>query len=453
MPGIMPVYKADDRTLNELCNKELVDRQTAINKAWKYYDGEQPQFLIGGENLLINLSERAVDKTVEFIGIPEQAQLPKDDGTASSAAQDELDRLWDTYRTLTPEIVQSGLIAGHNFLKLYFDPDEKAAMTLLDPKYMAVCWHTTNVRQPLFYRMVWEQGGEKYIQDIVPDWLLNPTEETALLVVPPPAQSWMIMDYVKKGAGKMRLLREQAWDFPFAPIVDWPNKRRAHAYYGMSLLRSGVMGLNDGVNEVGSNTRKIIKHHAHPKTFVFGASLENESAVEGYWDDLPSEARVENMELRGDLASSMNFLNLLKSEFFASTRVLDLATVQDKLGQITNFGVRMLFSDMIEAREETTALYGAGIAEALRRMAVMDGATLDKPPQMIWADPIPVNRLEQLKAAETEAKLGTTSKKTLADDIGRNYETETQQMALETRTDGAALLEVMRRGGERGIFG
>lgn len=449
MPGIMPVYDANDKDVNDLVSKEMKSRQKTIKQAWQYYDGDQAKQLKGEEALIINLCERAVDKTVEFIGIPEKILLPGADNVPAQAA---LNAQWDQYKTLTPEILQSGLIAGHNFLKLYIDPDGKAAMTLLDPSYMAVCWHTTNVRQPLFYRMVWKQGEMVYMQDVVPDWMLNSPAETTMQHVPPTAQSWMIIDYAQKGASPPRKISEQPWEFPFAPIVEWPNKRRAHSYYGMSLLRTSVIGLNDGVNFVGGNTGKIIKHHAHPKTFVFGAEIGDENAVGGVWDGLDKDSRIENLELKGDLSSSMNFLSLLKSEFFASTRVLDLATVQDKLGQITNFGVRMLFSDMIEAREETTALYGAGIAEAMRRMAIMDGATITEQPQAIWDDPLPVNKLEQLKAAELEAKLGTTSKKTLAESIDRNYDTEIRQIALETKEGGDALLAVMNRGGERGLF-
>lgn len=458
MPGIIAEYNPNNRDVNELGSAENQQRQKMIEAFWKYYDGDHHRWLKTepgerDDNIVINLSGRAVDKMGEFIGIPKAIQLAQDaaaDGTPDPM-QEQLKTWWNGYRRDFPEVVQSGLIGGHIFQKLYLKSDGKVAFTQLDPKYVTVFWDTLNVKQTLFYRMEWMQGNKRWRQDIVPDWLLN-NDHSAMLMSQPTANYWMIIDYQQWGQS-WRKMNEQAWEHPFAPIVDWPNKRRAHSYYGVSMLSGGKAGLNDAVNFVSSNTGRIIKYNAHPKTFLFGAQIDDDDGVGAFWDDLPTDARVETIELKSDLQSSMRFGETLKSEFFSATRVLDTATVQDKLGQITNFGVRMLFNDQIEARQEATMLYGDGLAEVFRRMLIVDGYAVDGKPETVWDDALPVNRNELLQGAQIESGLGTTSKETIATDIGRDYKTEQEKMSAEGMSSSDNLIAALQRGGQKGLFG
>lgn len=474
MPPINAEYKPNDKNVNQIGNTERETRMKEIDRYWKYYDGDHPRWLKPDpktgqdENLVINLCERSIDKMTEFVGIPKKIMVPalknKVSDSAANPIQDELDSMWQEYRYMTPEILQSGLLGGHSFLKLYIEDDGQAAMTLLDPRSVSVFWDATRPKRVLFYRMQWKSGEKNYRQDIVPEQLLQSpvstraassasSEEVVETALAPMDEitGWRIIDYREWGSS-WRVLGEQEWPYNFAPIVDWPTKKRAHSYYGVSALKGGRTGLNDGVNFIASNTARIIKHHAHPKTFVFGAELDAKTEVGGFWDGLDGEARVETLEMASDLVSTMNFMNFLRGEFFSSSRVLDTASVRDKLGNLTNFGVRMLFGDQIEAREEITRLAGDGLAEAFRRMLIVNGQTVEGKLETQWADPLPTDRLELLKGSEIESKLGTTSKETLATDIGRNYESEKEKMAEEPGAAGDAFIRVMEQGGQRGLF-
>src|SRR5690606_19665195 len=96
--------------------------------------------------------------------------------------------------------------------------------------------------------------------------------------------------------------------------------------------------------------------------------------------------------------------------------------------------------------------YGDGFCEGLRRLLVLGGYPIEKPPLPVWPEMLPVNRLEVLHTAQIEKGLGTTSEKTIARDIGRDYEHESQQKAEETSAAGAALTDVLARAGERWLF-
>lgn len=467
MPAINAEYKPNDKNVNQIGNTEREARKKEIDRYWKYYDGDHPLWLKPDpktgqdENLVINLCERSIDKMTEFVGIPKKITIPSLTKTVSDSTlnpiQDELDTMWSEYRYMTPEILQSGLLGGHSFLKLYIDDDGQAAMTLLDPRTVSVFWDATRPKRVVFYRMQWKSGDKNYRQDIVPEVLLQspvsaPTEEVESAQADMSTiTGWRIIDYREWGSS-WRVLGEQDWPYDFPPIVDWPTKKRAHSFYGVSALKGGRTGLNDGVNFISSNIGRIIKHHAHPKTFVFGTELDNKTEVGGFWDGLDEEARVETLEMKSDLVSSMNFMNFLRAEFFSSSRVLDTASVRDKLGNLTNFGVRMLFGDQIEAREEITRLTGDGLAEAFRRMLIVNGKMVEGKLETQWADPLPTDRLELLKTVQIESTLGTTSKETIASDIGRDYTTEQDKMATEPTSAGDSFLRVLENGGERGLF-
>ena len=465
MPGItITRYDVNDTNVNKIADKERVQRQKDIAKKWQYYDGDHHRWLKvrrgeKDDNIVLNLCGRAVDKAVEFIGTPTGFDVPYIEDMERAAGDNEaaehpldtaLDELYDAEQESLPEVIQSGMIAGHTFVKLYFDSDNQAAETLLDPLYVTVFWNAMNIKQVMFYRLQWKTGDKVYLQDIVPDWLITPPDE---LPISPVATYWMIYDYeqTKSAQTPWHKLREQRWEYDFAPLVEWAHKRRPHAFYGESFLKDAIQ-LNDALNFVASNTGRVLKHHAHPKTFVFGAEIEAENAVGGLWDGLPTDAKVQTMELNSDLKSSMAFIDLLKGEFFSTQRVVDTASIRDKLGQITNFGVRMLFNDMLEMTDEARARIGAGFGEVLRRMMIMNSHDLPGKLEPEWPDPLPSNRIEVVGAAKIEKELGTTSQYTLAEAIGRDPSKEEQLKANEVSTSSNALVNTLTQIGQGGLF-
>ena len=83
-------------------------------------------------------------------------------------------------------------------------------------------------------------------------------------------------------------------------------------------------------------------------------------------------------------------------------------------------------------------------------MSILDNTPVNKP-TAVWSEPLPVNRLEMLQAAQLEDALGLTSKETLRRDIGRDAELEAQRLADEQRDSDARQDEMLRRQSERGF--
>lgn len=450
------------RSLDESADKERAQRKNTIDKYWRYYDGEHPKPLIvrpgeRDDNIIDNLFQSAVDEAVEFIGVPRRYDLPggrdfvprgNSFDLFNTEAQEMTDRLHAVYADMIPEIIQSGLISGHVFMKLFVDETGPQAR-LLDPRMVTVYEEAMNPRKLVFYRLQWEDGRDIVRQDILPVDLAPES------VGPAPANAgWLILDTVKEnGRGEWKPVNAEWWLFDFAPIVEWRNKRRAHQYYGRSEYHNAEQ-LQDSLNFANSNIGRILKYHAHPRVTITGGTLGQIAAtsIDGVWEIPNENASVNVLEMQSDLGSSMAFRDGLRADFFNSVRVIDRSAIKDTVGGLTNFGVRMLYGQQLAMSEEKRRFYGDGIGEVYRRLLLMAGFTVTEAPIAIWADSLPVNRLEQLQAMQIENNLGIVSKQTMSQDLGRDYEREADQRAEETQESGALLGEVLAAVGESGGF-
>lgn len=471
MAKIRPEYTTSGqaaRVIDEAGDAERAARAKLIDRIWRYYDGAQPDMLKTqpgkvNDNIKHNLTQRVVDRMVEFIGYPDWYELPGGVdlvGTEAGAPlaeqrsedQEALDVLASDHEELMPEVFQCGIVAGHVFLKLMPGDVMTAtppAFALLDPRLVTVFTDIANPRKRLFYRLQWNVSDTAYRQDIVPADLLP----EGIAAGRPAEAGWAIVDYRQKGGTVWEVVNSDWWPWPFAPIVDWRNKVRAFSYYGASDV-AFAPDANDAINFLQSNTGRIIKFHAHPRTIVKGMGADGkiqDAGPDGMYS-VPASADIYNLEMQSDLSSSMEFTRKKEADFFAAARVVDPMTVKERIGDLTNFGVRMLFNDMLEMTEEKRRIYGRGLAEAYRRLLVMSGRNVPVAPVTHWPDVLPVNRLEVLQAAQIELSLGMTSRQSLTPDIGRDYMVEQEQIREEQQSAGEALTELLLTAGERGAL-
>lgn len=444
MPGIPRVYIPFDDAIDEAADEERKKRIDMIQKARRYYEGDHDKPLKvdskeHDDNIILNLAGQTIDKTTDFIGCPNLSTSAEGDETIEELLQDIVTA--SDLPFLMPDVLTSGQIAGHAFLRLIMPEGEMSRdnppiLAPLSPEFVTVFWDMGfyGMRQSaLWYRMEWEYGKVIRRQDIVPA-NLYPDEAGE---VNESAEGWLILEYEKNKNNLTgenhgwKLIAGDEWDYPFPPIVDAKNRRKPHSYYGESDLRD--LALNDAVNFVVSNTAKIIKHHAHPKTVLTGddGSGLKGTMVDGLWA-IPNElAEFKNLEMQSDLQSSMKMLETLRASWFTQARVIDMATQKERAGQLTNFSVRMLFNDMIEMSEDKQLAYGRLLETGLERILFMLGIEADVIAH--WADPLPTNRLEVVQTAEAEQAMGV-SKTTTFKDLGRDYEAESEKVAEETAT-------------------
>ena len=468
MPGIIPKYAPTDKQINELGNVERKDRCALIDAAWKYYnDGgaRKPLKVRPGQpddNVMLNLSAQAIDKSVAFCAPKPPTFImpggmdrkPGPDGKLTnvvSPEQEAVDRFLESneFDYQIVDILLSGFISGHNFLRL-FPPDNTDAMNadnpprmaLIDPHFIIKYWDVSDMRRTLFYRLMWAVSDDVFRrQDIVPTWLVKRSQ--GIEQKPDLALGWEILEYEGKGEnGHYELKSQDHWEFAFAPVIDWKNKHAPHQAYGESDLKAA--DLNDAINFIASNTARIIKFFAHPRTVMVGGDAKaiTTTSVDGLWN-LPEGTSVTNLEMQSDLSSSLNYLDRLQGQFNSQMHVVDIANIKDKLGGLTNFAVRVMFKDMLDTADMKHSLYGNGLAETVRRACVMMGYANAVRPEDKWEDPLPENRMEVVQSLEKEKALGAVSTQTIQEDLHRDPAVEGERMAEEGANSGDNLVNML----------
>jgi hypothetical protein len=247
--------------------------------------------------------------------------------------------------------------------------------------------------------------------------------------------NWTITDYEAGRSGRWEITNQSEWPYPFAPIVHWQNLPQPSDVYGTSDIED-IIEVQDRANFVASNISKIIRYHAHPKTW--GRNAGNSSKTSWGADEMVlfqgADAAIQNLEMQSDLASSQQFLMELRQAIFDISRTVDITSVTDKLGSLTNFGLRVLFIDAINKLQTKQALLGEALEELNHRLLVMANIEHDDGGKIIWPDPMPVNETEEIQALQADLAMQIVSKQTAAKK--RNYDPKQEQKLMQEERGG-----------------
>lgn len=447
MPAAKQYYPelntVEARKLEEAFEAEFKSRQDASKEAWAYYDGAHRAPLRKdntgtNDNLIINLIEGIIDKSVSsLIGIDDHGMVkgitfdivdqPGEPGwiqritqgaqrlfqqQGPSEEQQYLDEVWkaNNAQMLMLDALLNGGVDGHSFLKVLARGEytesgmEVPRVICLDPACVTVFWDAGDKSRVLWYRIQYEAGGVAYRQDIVREVDVNGAD----------TGRWAIYNYRKERTSMFVADGEDVWDYKWPPIVDWKNLPNPKSYYGKSDI-GGKGRLNDGLNLTASNVQRILKHHAHPKTVVTGARVEDilTTSIDSLWSIPSADAKVTNLEMQSDLSSSINFVMLLWRTIYDLARELNPGTVADKLGAITNFGLRVLFADSLAKGGIKRLLAGEALQRLNRYLLELGGYDVTLPINVVWPEPLPSDPLQTAQALQIMATLGLSNETAL----------------------------------------
>jgi hypothetical protein len=470
MPDLRAYPDSNPEQLDELAQTERLGREAQIDANWDYYDGRQRQPLKirpnqSNDNIIINLTRRIVDQSVAmlFSEMP-TFDLPGDSDEVQSW-EERLTLLWEKNQgeVLLHDIGVAGALAGHTFVKIVPTPDvpnRPVRYVLQNPRYCSVFWKPDDMQQVVCYRIAW---GRRLTTEQVRSGMGRTARDEYRQDIINEGDYWRIREWTRSEQGNWSQVNEDIWRYPFAPMVDWQNLPHPERYYGDSDLAAGALldediNLNDAVNFVASNINRILRHHAHPKSLGFGVRPDQiiETAIDGFWGGLPADSRVENLEMQSDLASSMAFLEFLERTFYAQHRAVDLSSVKDRVGQLTNFALRTMYKDALDKLQTKRTLYGNALTELSWRAMQVAGWNQEAP-TIAWPNPLPFNETEEVTVLTQEMSAQILSRQTAAEQRGRDWERELSRMEDEREQDreglGQVLAKAMRdfdRGDETG---
>ena len=424
------------------------ERRALFAAYWNYYRGRHRKALRvrpgqPDDNVTLNYSKRVVNKGVQFLfGKPVTFAL--DEQQTRNAAEQYLDTVWGTEEaksTLLQMIAMNGGVTGTAAVRLYA-PDPAVADSLpridnLDPSLLDIVTHEDDIDDVLSYRIVWQ------VKDT---WKRHRIDRQM-------DGTWYIgAEFAKNSSDRWQEIEGESypWPYPFAPIITAQNLPLPNELWGMSDLEEA--DINDSINFTASNSGRILKFHAHPRTIGtgFAASALQNTAVDDFWTIDNKDAKVYNLEMKSDLASAYNFLGLLKNAFSKITGVPELDPAQVNVGALSGFALRILYGDQLDLNQVKRNTYGGLLCEINKRVLALGGKAEygSVTPQNIWQDPLPGSGMEEAQALDIDRRNGL-SQETYLTKRGYDAAQEKQRRQAEAQERqanmGQALTDAMRQ--------
>ena len=446
------------QTFSMLFNEDLYrlhsSRLEAYKEYWRYYLARHWSYFRddGEPTITINYCRRMIDLHVNFsfkkafeITIPDDPGTPENETNDRDFVRQQLEFIWkkNNKPLWILEAGQMGAITGDIFIRASWDPigddDGPVARADLIPSHLA------------FPEFGGPQGVDRKkltrIAIVSPVFKLNNPEKITGKVfnrqlsgvdqaytVELHIEVWTAATYNEDGTIKDPCTKQDFIDgepvgppeeqiIEEIPIIHIPNYIVAGEYYGISDL-ADIVNLNQHLNEKMTDMSDILNYHASPTTIIKGAKLkELEKGANRVWG-VPAEATVENLELKGDMASSNRHIAELKDLILELT-----GTPQHALGNkvpssnSTGISLQVQFMPLLEKHDVKIKLLSWGLVNLNRLLLKMTeygnpefGRKLRKLKgniyrnDVIFEDPMPQDKRRNLEIAQARLGLKLSSR-------------------------------------------
>lgn len=443
----LAVIMSDERT------KDLVQKK-------EYYQGKQRKMLKvkqGGadDNVLLNFVGLAVERSVSML-LGGGVTFKYEDEESEQAKT--LEKIWEVNKKeiLLHETGLDGAWSGTWYIRTdplsIIDPytgEQYTELVLLDPSLVTMTADPKNVRDVIKYVLQYKVGDNLYREEYFPNTDVNPDDNLK--------PTWRI-EYYESTGGAWRKTNTIDWNYEFAPILHSKNLPSVHSLYGVPDI-DDVIGVQDAVNFIASNIRKIIRNQAHKKLWGKGFNADELKMGADDMPILPNEnAEINAVEDTADMTSSENHFSTMRQAIFDIARVVDISSMKDKIGALTNFGLRVLYSDALSKNATKRLLYGEALKELNRRLLIIEGyeGEESRPPHVEWGSDLPQDEAEDAKLILDDLKAEIVSLQTASEKRGYQWEStdddkgEADKIAEQKQTSGRntqeALAGFIRRG-------
>lgn len=426
--------------------KDTAARLEQYARGWAAYLGEQPDTLKPdpktgvNHNVKINYPKLVVDAGVTSLFGQEpiweaetKGAVKTGQGRQTSKATEYLDAVWADNKKmiLLQKTAQNGGVCGHCFVRILKPkPGSKYPRLInMSPEYVRVIVDPEDIDEVRAYLIEYEAVDEEgrnisvrtKIQRQGAVWQIIEETRTGTKERPP-----------SKDAAPEE--RREVWPYSWAPMVDCQNLPLANSYYGMSDIEKDVLDLGNAINFTASNIRRIIYYHAHPKAWGSGFSANEVPADPTAMLIFTNpEATLNNLEMKGDLGSSMAFYELLQGALFDTARLPAVATGHlDKAGDLSGTAMQIAYRPLTSMIDQKRLTYGEMLTKLNEHLLELGGIKLEEGETVTiqWPEVLPVNTLEERQVAVIDKQLGASTD-TLLWKLGYDAEQEAEKSAQE----------------------
>lgn len=451
-PGDYGVYHG-------LTNRER-ERVALYEQYWNYYNGrhrahlrrrQSPQGPGPDDNTIVNVSRRIVNKGIGFLfGVPLEWEIPDAESsmTGENDASEFLSAVWrsDEWRMVfLQELAQNGFVTGDWFVQIVpGDPMTPGGalprIVNVNPSMIFPNWNPDDIDDVWSYEMRWQNADGDPVRLI---HSLDSDREGVWV-------TWS--ETLQRGVWRMTVEPEDwPYDWPmFLHGKNWPN---ANSFWGISDLEDA--DLNDAINSVASNLRRITRIYAHPIPWARGFG-NSEIPIDGSRFAMATDpnANMGVLEMAQELKSSFDYLRFLRTAFAEITQIPENDPDRMTIGAQSGFALQVLYSDLMQKTMTKRNLYGMGVVEINRRLLEVGGYGENVRINLTWGDPLPMDQALTNASDAFELDRELISPETVAKRRGIDWEQEQERLtehALNNQTLGALALTRFDQGLDTGF--
>lgn len=244
------------------------------------------------------------------------------------------------------------------------------------------------------------------------------------------------------------------------PIVHIPNGTISSSPWGTSTIYD-IISLNRELNEKMTDISDIINYHAAPITIITGAKSDQlQRGPKKVWGGLPKDAKVFNLESRGEMAGALEYVQFLKRAMHEHVGVPENALGQmQPISNTSGVALAIQYQPIMNRYNMIKVNYSKGLEQIneliIRTAAVFrpellqydptkaampepDQATaLDPSDPMTyrttchWPEPLPVDVLIKLNEVQAKMGLGLESKLGALRILGEKFPNEKMDEIFE----------------------
>lgn len=433
-----PVLEAwyEDVTAEERRRVDLYAR------VWAAYFSEGPKPLAvkrgkPDDNVRVNLVKLIIRTAVAYLfGKEPLFVLPssESEGQADTATA-WLNDVWTANHkmALLQKVAMNGAACGHVFLKILPPrrPGDYPRLVNLSPSFVQVLTDPDDVDRAVRYLIEYTTTGRK-----------REAVSIRQSVEVDDAGRWTVTEERCVNGGHWETIQAIRWPYDWCPIVDTQNLTLPNVYYGMADIEEDTLELNHATNFSLSNLQRILRYHAHPKTWGRGFTAQQFNIGADETIILPGEnSELHNLEMTGDLSSLIQLYEKLKQAVHETTGTPEIATGKlENAGQLSGVALEIMFAPLVQKTEEKRLLYGEMLVEINRRLLDMGGFGSGNRVSITWPEVLPKNAMEERQVAMMDEGLGI-SKETLQEKLGYDPEQERERRETNATDFGDEILK------------
>jgi hypothetical protein len=420
----MAVINLAERLWQERVIAEQRSRLLRYQRAWDAYFGRFPKPLRvrqgkPDDNVIVNYCRVVCDIAVaSLFGNEPIFEISEVEETDSERW---LNACWQYNRKmlLLQKAALNGAVCGHVFLKIV--PGEPyPTIVNLSPEYVHVVVDPENIDRVLRYLIEF------------PAVAADGSAITRRQVIERDGERWHITEQEARGAGAYRTLAEIEWQYPWPPIVDCQNLPSPNEYYGIADIEEDLIELNQAINFLLSNMSRIIRYHAHPKTWGRGFDARQLHLAVDETIVLPPGGELHHLEMTSDLASSIRLLERLREALHEISRTPEVAMGKlEGVGALSGVALRILYQPLVEKIQAKRLTYGEMLVELNRRLLVLGGFGGENMITVHWPELIPGDPESEAKTMLLWQQLGV-SQDTIMRRLGLDPDIERQKREVSS---------------------